>query len=245
MSPHDYALRPSDVKKLRDADLVVWFGPELEAFMVTLMEGEDNTLTISEVPNLDLRDYSISGDDHDGHDHEGHSHGSLDPHFWLGPKQVNVVARAITEKMINIDPVNRSKYQQNLEAFISKLQMTTLKIDTQFKPIRDKGYFVFHDGYGYFEEFFHLNHLGYFTVSPERKPGARTLIQIKQRLAKGDVHCVFSEPQYTPAVIETVVRGSNVNTGVLDPLASDIADQDGAYFAFLEQLANQFESCLK
>jgi len=32
-SEHDYALRPSDIKRLQDADLVVWVGPEMEAFM--------------------------------------------------------------------------------------------------------------------------------------------------------------------------------------------------------------------
>lgn len=239
MSPHDYALKPSDVKKLRNADLVVWFGPELETFMSALLQGQENTLTISHIPTLDLRDYAAA------EDHDGHNHGSIDPHFWLGPKQVSVVARAIAEKLIEIDPVNRSKYEQNLDAFLNELQVVALKINNQLAPVRDNGYFVFHDGYGYFEEYFNLNHLGYFTVSPERKPGARTLIQIKQRLAKGDVHCVFSEPQYTPAVIETVVRGSTVNMGELDPLATNIVEQQGAYFVFLEQLGSQFETCLK
>jgi zinc transport system substrate-binding protein len=32
-SEHDYSLRPSDVKRLQNADLVVWIGPEMEAFM--------------------------------------------------------------------------------------------------------------------------------------------------------------------------------------------------------------------
>lgn len=32
-SEHDYSLRPSDVKRLQNADLVVWVGPEMEAFM--------------------------------------------------------------------------------------------------------------------------------------------------------------------------------------------------------------------
>jgi len=32
-SPHDYALRPSDLQRMRSADLVVWIGPEMEAFM--------------------------------------------------------------------------------------------------------------------------------------------------------------------------------------------------------------------
>lgn len=240
MSPHDYALRPSDVKKVRDADLVIWFGPELESFMSSIVQSQDNVLTISEIPGLDLRHYEEGH-----HDHDGHNHGNTDPHFWLGPKQVGTVAKAIADKMIQLDPNNAVYYKENLEAFMNELQLTTSEINARLTPVQDRGYFVFHDGYGYFEEFFGLNHLGHFTVSPERKPGAKTLIQIKTRLAEGDVYCVFSEPQYTPAVIETVMRGSDVNTGELDPLATDVEEKPGAYFVFLKQLSGQFETCLK
>ncbi|GEA60555.1 zinc ABC transporter substrate-binding protein [Vibrio comitans NBRC 102076] len=240
MSPHDYALRPSDVKKVRDADLVIWFGPELESFMSSIVQSQDNVLTISEIPGLDLRHYEEGH-----HDHDGHNHGNTDPHFWLGPKQVGTVAKAIADKMIQLDPNNAVYYKENLEAFMNELQLTTSEINARLTPVQDHGYFVFHDGYGYFEEFFGLNHLGHFTVSPERKPGAKTLIQIKTRLAEGDVYCVFSEPQYTPAVIETVMRGSDVNSGELDPLATDVEEKPGAYFVFLKQLSGQFETCLK
>ncbi|GEM78547.1 zinc ABC transporter substrate-binding protein ZnuA [Vibrio superstes] len=240
MSPHDYSLRPSDVKKVQNADLVIWFGHDLESFMSSIVEGQDNVLTISELPDLDLRHFEEGH-----HDHDGHNHGNTDPHFWLGPKQVGTVAKAIANKMIELDPENAVHYKDNLEEFMSNLQLTTSEINERLDPIRGHGYFVFHDAYGYFENFFDLNNLGHFTVSPERKPGARTLIQIKTRLAEGDVYCVFSEPQYTPAVIETVTRGSNVNTGELDPLATDIDDKPGAYFAFLRQLSGKFETCLK
>ncbi|GAD78238.1 zinc ABC transporter substrate-binding protein ZnuA [Vibrio ezurae] len=242
MSPHDYSLRPSDVKKLRDADLVIWFGPDLENFMAGVVKDQTNTLTISQIPHIDLREFT---DAHDHGSHAGHHHGSTDPHIWLGPKQVAIVAKSIAERLIAIDPENESSYKVNLDHFLNNLQLTTSEISVKLKEVQDKGYYVFHDAYGYFEDYFGLNHLGHFTVSPERKPGARTLIQIKTRLAKGDVHCVFSEPQYTPAVINTVTRGSNVNQGELDPLASSVEEKPGAYFAFLKQLSQQFETCLK
>ncbi|OBT08578.1 zinc ABC transporter substrate-binding protein [Vibrio sp. UCD-FRSSP16_10] len=240
MSPHDYSLRPSDVKKLRSADLVIWFGPDLEAFMSSAVSEQNNKLTISEIPDLDL--FHFEGGHHD---HDGHHHGNTDPHFWLGPKQAATVAKAIAARMGEIDPANKAQYNANLDAFLTRLQQTTLEITANLKSVHDRGYFVFHDGYGYFERTFNLNHLGHFTVSPERKPGAKTLIEIKQRLAKGDVACVFSEPQFTPAVINTVTRGSNVHRGVIDPLASDIENKPGAYFVFLKDLSQRFETCLK
>ncbi|WP_261815677.1 zinc ABC transporter substrate-binding protein ZnuA [Vibrio gallicus] len=241
MSPHDYALRPSDLKKIRSADLVIWYGNDLEAFMAATVEGQQNVLTISEIPQLERRAFA---EEH-AHAHEGHDHGTHDPHVWLGPKQVAVIATAIAHKLSAMDPDNAVHYQQNLDQFLVQLHKTVLDIDSRLSPLKANGYYVFHDAYGYFEESFGLNHLGAFTVSPERKPGARSLIQIKTRLAKGDVKCVFSEPQYQPAIIETVTRGSAVNRGELDALASRIEVKPGAYFDFLNQLSRQFETCLK
>ncbi|WP_261833694.1 zinc ABC transporter substrate-binding protein ZnuA [Vibrio ishigakensis] len=239
MSPHDYSLKPSDVKKIRSADLIVWYGPDLERFMTSLTEEQKNVLTVSELSNVDLRAF-----DEGHHDDHHHHHGSYDPHFWLGPKQAGSVAKAVAEKLQAIDPENSAQYQDNLKEFLANLQKTSLEIDAELKPVKDKGYFVFHEAYGYFEDYYELNHLGAFTVSPERKPGAKTLIQIKTRLKEGDVQCVFSEPQFKPAVIETVTRGTGVNQGQLDPLASDIEVKPGAYFDFLRQMSSSFTSCL-
>ncbi|MGF1752038.1 zinc ABC transporter substrate-binding protein ZnuA [Vibrio makurazakiensis] len=239
-SPHDYALRPSDVKKLHNADLFIWFGPELESFLTKVTEGKSNVLTISSIPDLELREYG--GGDHS--DHEGHDHGSHDAHFWLGSEQVKVVATAISKKLADTDPENAATYQSNLVDFLETLTSTEQDIAEALKPVQSKGYYVFHDAYGYFEETYGLNNLGYFTVSPDRKPGAKTLITIRKTLVKEDVRCVFSEPQFTPAVIDSVTRGSSVKKGVLDPVGSNIKVESGSYFSFLKQISNSYVECL-
>ena len=63
-------------------------------------------------------------------------------------------------------------------------------------------------------------------------------------MRSGEVACVFSEPQFTPAVVESVMRGSDVAKGVLDPLGSDIDVKVGSYFTFLNEMAGSFEQCL-
>ncbi|CAH1577996.1 zinc ABC transporter substrate-binding protein ZnuA [Vibrio jasicida] len=239
-SPHDYALRPSDVKKAAAADLVIWYGHDLEPFLEKVVADKDNTLTVSKIPDLKLREF---GSEH-AHDHDGHDHGTHDPHFWLGIETVQQVANAIAHKLAEIDPANASTYAANLKKFDEHLKATDAEIKQELTPVKDKGYFVFHDAYGYFEERYGLNQMGHFTVSPDRKPGAKTLIHIRKTLGTGDVACVFSEPQFTPAVIESVMRGNDVNTGVLDPLGSEIDVQSGSYFAFLKQMSNSFSQCL-
>ncbi len=239
-SPHDYALRPSDVKRIRNADLVIWFGHDLEPFLEKILQDQANVLTISEMPQLELREYNGGHDDHHGHDHGNH-----DPHFWLGYAPTQQVAQAITEKLIEIDANNAQTYRDNLSAFLSQLDKQHQAIKQQLNTVKGRGYYVFHDAYGYFEQDFALNHLGHFTVSPDRKPGAKTLIKIRKSLASKQAQCVFSEPQFTPAVVESVTRGSNAKVGVLDPLGTDVEAIEGGYFSLLGQLADSFEACLK
>ena len=240
-SPHDYALKPSDVKKIQNADMLIWFGPDLEAFLTKVAKSNDNLVTISEIPNINLREF---GEEPHDHHHDGHDHGSHDPHFWLGIDQVEVASSYISNKLVEVDPQNADVYKKNLEVFLSQLADKKRSIEAQLAPVKDKGYYVFHDAYSYYEDEFGLNKLGHFTVSPERKPGAKTLISIKKTLAKQDVQCVFSEPQFTPAVIESVVRGSSTQKGQLDPVGSDIEVGKGSYFEFLQQLTDSYTSCL-
>ncbi|MBY7730841.1 zinc ABC transporter substrate-binding protein ZnuA [Vibrio bathopelagicus] len=239
-SPHDYALKPSDVKKVHNADMLIWFGPDLEAFLTKVIGSKENVIKISDIPGIELREFG-----HEEHDaHEGHDHGSHDPHFWLGINQVEVAAKFISAKLIETDPDNAMAYQENLESFLINLKEKEQSIREQLAPVKDEGYYVFHDAYGYFEQEFELNNLGYFTVSPDRKPGAKSLIAIKKTLVRDNVQCVFAEPQFTPAVIESVTRGSNTKQGQLDPVGSQVEVKSGSYFDFLQQLTDSYISCL-
>lgn len=238
-SPHDYALRPSDVKRIRRADLIIWYGNDLEPFLSKILEAQNKVLTLSDIPNLSLREFAS-----DHHDHDGHDHGSYDPHFWLGYQPTLQVAEAIANKLSEIDPQNAEQYQANYASFAQQLAEQHQSIKQQLEPVKQRGYYVFHDAYGYFEQDFALSHLGAFTISPDRKPGAKTLISIRQALSSDEVYCLFTEPQFTPAVVQSVTRGSDVAMGELDPIGSDIEAKQGGYFTFKQTMADNFAQCL-
>ncbi|OAN18491.1 zinc ABC transporter substrate-binding protein [Photobacterium jeanii] len=242
-SPHDYALKPSDVKKIHDADLVIWVGPELETFMVKVLKNEVTNLALTESDRIDFLHYEH--DDHSDHADHGHSHDGVDPHFWMGPTQAMQAANVITTALIDADPLHKNEYEVNLAKFQDSVKSATEQLTTQLKPVADHGYYVFHDGYGYFETYFKLNNLGHFTVKPDRRPGAKTLISIRRALLDKQAYCVFSEPQFSPAVVSSVVNGTDVKIGTLDPMATNIAYQQGGYIAFLNELGQSFTNCLK
>lgn len=98
-SPHDFALRPSDIQRLRGADLVVWVGPDMEAFLTKSLApvAAKHQLAISELSGVKPLLMKGEDDDHDhdhatdahnhaGHDEgDGHHHGEYNMHVWLSP----------------------------------------------------------------------------------------------------------------------------------------------------------------
>ncbi|MCG3864621.1 MULTISPECIES: zinc ABC transporter substrate-binding protein ZnuA [unclassified Photobacterium] len=264
VSPHDYALRPSDVKKLNNADLVIWVGPQLETFLTKLMATNPNSFALTQQAGINFLNYGgekatqhAEHSDHEGHDdhadHDGHDdhaghhhdHSGLNPHFWMGPKQTIEAANVITKALIKHDPLHKTVYLDNLSTFTSEVNQAVTDLNAELKPVSNKGYYVFHDGYGYFEHQFDLNNLGHFTVEPDRRPGAKTLITIRKALQDNKAYCVFSEPQFSPAVVDSVTSGTDVNIGTLDPMATNVKEGKGGYVRFIKELGQSFAKCLK
>ena len=255
-SEHDYALRPSDIKRLQGADLVVWVGPEMEAFMAKMVAGLPPQKNI-EMDRLDgVKALLVKGekeeekgDDHHDHaladEHEHHHHGEYNMHLWMSPEIAKKTAVAIHEKLLELMPQSKDKLDANLQHFESELASADAKIGNQLAPVKGKGYFVFHDAYTYFEKHYGLTPLGHFTVNPEIQPGAQRLHDIRTQLVEHKATCVFAEPQFRPAVIDAVARGTNVRSGTLDPLGTNITPARDSYVTFLSQLSSQYTSCLK
>lgn len=255
-SPHDFALRPSDIQRLRSADLVLWVGPDMEAFLTKALVPTSATrkLAISELPAV--KPLLMKGEDDDDHDHageahnhadddHGHHHGEYNMHVWLSPEVAKVTAIAIHDRLLELMPQNKDKLDANLRQFENLLTQTDKNVGNMLTPVQGKGYFVFHDAYGYFEKHYGLSPLGHFTVNPEIQPGAQRLHQIRTQLVEQKAVCVFAEPQFRPAVINAVAKGTTVRSGTLDPLGIGIALGKDSYGKFLTQLSSQYVSCLK
>ena len=252
-SPHDFALRPSDIRSINEADLVVWVGPELEGFMAKPLAKHPHVLTLTRVEGMPLFDYSKQAgheepadEEHEGHDHdghEGHHHEGVDPHIWLGPTQALVIARAMSETLSARDPGNAERYRANLLAFQAKVDAKDKVIAGQMKAVNQKGYFVFHEAYGYWERHYGMSSKGHFTVSPERRPGAKTLVEIRKALEEKQASCIYAEPQFSPAVIESVARNTGAKVLLLDEVGEQVPLGPDGYPQFMQQLADAFAQC--
>ncbi len=200
-SEHDYSLRPSDVKRLQGADLVVWVGPEMEAFMEKSVRNIPDNKQVTIAQLADVKPLLMKGadDDEDEHAHTGadeekgdvhHHHGEYNMHLWLSPEIARATAVAIHEKLVELMPQSRAKLDANLKDFEAQLAATDKQVGNELAPLKGKGYFVFHDAYGYYEKHYGLTPLGHFTVNPEIQPGAQRLHEIRTQLVEQKATCV-------------------------------------------------------
>ena len=191
-------------------------------------------------------------DDHDDHghdkhakdDHDEHGHGEFDPHVWLDPINAKAIVHEIEEALVKTDPKNAKKYEANAVRMAGNLDQLVTELRVQLQPVQGKGFIVFHDAYQYFEQRFGVAAIGSITVSPEVMPGAERVKDLREKIRGLRATCVFSEPQFEPKLVRTLVDGTGVQTGVLDPLGSSLTKGPDLYFELVREMARSLKECL-
>ena len=184
-------------------------------------------------------------DDHGDHDgHDDHGHGEFDPHVWLDPVNAKAIVHEIEEALIKADPEHASTYEANAHKMMGELDSLTAELREELEPVQEKGFIVFHDAYQYFEQRFELAAIGSISVSPEVMPGAERVSDLRETISELDTTCVFSEPQFEPKLVYTLIDGTGARTAVLDPLGASLTKGPDLYFQLLRNMASSFKKCL-
>ncbi|MFD2646026.1 zinc ABC transporter substrate-binding protein ZnuA [Pseudomonas japonica] len=254
-SPHHYALRPSDVRRVAEVDLLYWIGPDMEGFLPRVLGSRGKpTVAVQSLPGMSLRhfgedshsheEHEEHGDDADEHDHD-HRPGSLDAHLWLSTVNARVIAARMASDLSAVDPTNAARYQSNLTAFDARLDALDQRLKTRMAGVAGKPFFVFHEAFDYFESTYGLKHAGVFSVAAEVQPGAQHVAAMRKRLQEAGKTCVFSEPPLRPRLAETLTAGLPVKLAELDALGGTLAVDAKGYEALLDNLGNGLAGCLE
>lgn len=266
-SPHTFSLRPSDAAVLEDASVVFWIGAAMESSLagpIAALAGGARLVTLSQAPDL-VRRPLRGGGAFEGHAHRDHDHGDaegghrradhddegvgpdervFDMHVWLDPHNAGAMARMIADVLSEVDPANAERYARNATTLGQRLAALTEDIDTLVAPARGQPFIMFHDAYRYFEDRFGLSAAGSVVVSLERTPGVRRVRALRERVRELGAVCVFSEPQFQPSLVGTIIEDTQARSGVLDPLGAGIESGPELYFTLLRKMAASFSTCL-
>jgi len=242
MTPHDFALKISDLKRIKQANLVLWLGPEMEPYLVKMMTDKAasqqlNLSTLPTIQHLVLR--SLAGGLH--HDH--HKDAELDPHVWLSPENGLHIANALVEKLSTLDENNAHLYQQNLADFRRDLKQLDTFLNAFAK--QQANYVVHHDAYQYLEARMGLAPAAVVTSEPEISPGVRHLTEVVEVIRERNIQCFVAGPGLSPRLVSLLFKGQPVNSYrviELDALAGGPAT---SYVSFIKDLSSRLSDCVR
>ena len=243
-SPHTYALRPSDATALEDADVVFWIGEPFETFLAKPLQAlsdESRIVELAESEALALLPPREGGlwEPH----LDGHGDG-VDGHMWLDPRNARIMTARIASVLAERDPEHAEIYRTNADALQARLDVLDAALAARLTPVKNVPFIVFHDAYQYLEKRYGLAGVGSITVSPEQPPGARRIQEVQEKIASRGARCVFSEPNFEPALVDMVTAGTPARSGVLDPEGASLAEGAELYFELLRGIGHSLRSCL-
>ncbi len=235
-NPHNYEPKPQQMVFISKAQ--VYFSIDLSFEDVWL---EKLLSANKKIKHVDCADAAhrqpISGeiieDDHhhgeeQGHDHEHdkehgeeehhHDHGELDPHIWLSPDNMKVMARLMAKTFSEIDPAGKNVYDANLASLLREIDETDAKIRTNLKNVpKDAPFMVFHPSWGYFASKYNLRQVAVEVEGKEPKPA-----QLKELIGyakERGIRVVFVQPQFSKKSAQAIAVSIKGEVVEIDPLA--------------------------
>ncbi len=151
--PHYIVPKPSYIAKLRDADLLIINGAQLEIGWLPPLERQANNPLIQtgKIGFLDLSQFvkkievpaAVSRA-------QGDIHPEGNPHFYLDPYNILLLAQAIYERLCAIAPENKVLYTENFTAFTNRWKQKVAEWDASMKKMHGTKVIEYHKLYDYF-----------------------------------------------------------------------------------------------
>jgi zinc transport system substrate-binding protein len=254
MSPHNYRLRFSDIKLIKESDLFFWIGPNLESGISKAVKthGTTNIIKLMDIDDLSWPKttgelgHSHSNLNH-GHDNEHESYEGVkdnrDHHIWLSPQNAVAIVATINDLLGKKFPDKKEFFEKNTNNFEASLKSLNITIRERLEEIKHKGFLVAHDGYRHFVDFYDLNQLGIVDLTDDISPSAKHKGNLNKLIDK--TSCIFTDPQHTSKVANQLAKKFNINSRELDLMGHNIPLGKNSYIDFLSKLSETVVECLK
>lgn len=236
LSPHDYVLKLSDVRKLDGADAVLWIGSEFETRGAKQFEAipEKKRITAMKILNLSsetsAKSSSEQSDEVNLTDH--HHDNGVDPHIWLSPVLANQLAAKLLRHFgLPVQQIFSNGSRKAVEDLLA--------------PVKNKSYIVHHQGIGHFIDEFKLKPALSIRDMLGKQQGAKTQYNLRLEGKKNAVSCVFIEPQHGDKDAKAIAKDLSIPTTSIDILAVASGDQLPSYESYINGLAKQFINCFQ
>jgi len=232
VEPHDLELTPQQITTLDDADLLLY----VAGFQPALEEAATQSAPANSLDVMAINGLNLLGATEDGHNHgeEAHSDEEMlsDPHVWLDPERLIVVAKAVAAKLSEVDPDNSETYATNLTAFVEQLEGLDADFTSGLASCERRLIVTSHAAFGYLADAYNLEQEAISGLSPESEPTPKRLNEIGKEAKADGTTTIFFETLASPKVAQTLADDLNISAAVLDPIEG--IGEGQTYFSIME-----------
>lgn len=239
-SPHRYSLKPSDIKKLKQADLIFRIDDTFEVLLNKVFDNyaTENLYPVSKFDGLHLLQVVRKPNNINFKEYK-----TNDLHLWTSPKNAKQIVNRIADLLMQSDPLYAAEYKANRDAFIQNLNVESEKLKAVLKKHAEKKYIVFHNSWQYFAESYGLQMPIFINTQEGIMSGAKTIRTIKNRIKEERIGCIFTDINVNYSILETVREGSEINHAEIDVLASRLSIDKYTYIKWLQNMGSTVDTC--
>lgn len=239
VGPHDFQFRPSDLRRLAAADVVLMNGLGVDSWLtravargaskptrrvVTVTEGLQRELIHHLTPlAIDPTPSKKGRPEHD-HTHD-HDDDSANPHVWLDPILAKHCVSNIVRTLCQADPAHAGGYTERGTTYLRELDRLDSQIRTSLQGLTHRKVVTFHDAFPYFCRRYDLALVGVVEEVPSVDPSPRYLAQLSKAIRTQQVRVIFSEPQFHPRLLKRLANDLQVGVAELDVLETGTASK--------------------
>jgi len=209
--PHTFEPKPRQVQDLARANIYFTSGLPFEAQIVAKIRDSKLLSIIDATAGINR----VVAEDHH---HPGEA--EIDPHVWLSPESLKIMAENVTQALSSKDPKNRDFFRGNQQALNDELQALDEKIKAMLAPHAGRTFYVFHPAFGYFAHAYGLKQKAVETGG--KSPSPKQLAALIAQAKKDGVKIIFVQPQFDARNAEVIARAINGTVVAIDPLSADI-----------------------
>lgn len=192
--PHYIQARPSLIARVRQADLVICSGAQLEiGWLPALLQKANNRKVMPgtngylEASALVLR-LDATGDVDRA---QGDIHPLGNPHIQTDPHNILAVARGVAARLATIDSDNSESYEVKLKSFVTRWQAAIERWEARAQPLHGKRIITHHKSWVYLERWLQLEEVANLEAIPGLPPTATHLSRLTGRFADGGADVII------------------------------------------------------
>jgi zinc/manganese transport system substrate-binding protein len=208
--PHFVPAKPSLMKAIQNADVFVSTGLELDGGWLPLVlpgsrnpkiqPGAKGFIDASQgVDVLEKPNGTVSRA-------EGDIHPLGNPHYYLDPKALEVVADHFADAFSGLDPANAADYKDNAKKFDARMEESLAKWQEQMKPFQGTSIVPYHRNFIYFAERFGLKLFNTVEPKPGIPPSPHYIADLAESMKKANIKVVTYQPYYNADASNQVAK---------------------------------------